>query len=564
MAEIDFKKLKLQKKLAAGKTTIGIDIGTSSINIAQMAKYKGKPTLIKTAIVCIEKKVDEDKGQTTLKALNKALSNFNTKNAKLACVVNCPQTCVRKVITPYMPKDELKGAVGLEVKQSIPFPFEEAVLDFNVIEDVRDKGVEKLSVIVAASPKETIAQLLSYFIKKKAKPFTGAISKKFEGKELENPLGIKLSGLLPMSLCIENIIEKSNLKMSETLVAVEIGTVVTELNIFKNSRLQFSRKIPFSGQDITKSLTGALMTEQGKVELTLEEAEQIKRKYGVPRVEDNQIVDGKITTNHILSLVRPKVEQLANEIERSFDFYREEMHGDKIDRIVLFGGGAQLKGLDEFLSKELELEVNLANPLEDIDILDDEVVENAMDAHKLVLAIGAASSSMKGINLLPVETKGESNSSVQKVALSSGVFSVAILLLVAYGVIKNKEMSLNKSYQLDNAELMQLMPQLQQLKEKKKIDQLLARRPSWSAALKEISHIVPVNMYLMDMDLNDNSLSLKGVIEHGEVSPENLISQFMVNLERGIFNNVKLIKIEKKEDKLSALHFEIKCQVNIK
>jgi len=558
--KVNLHREKQYQKLSRRASTIGIDIGTGSVNIAQTAKYKGKLTLIKTAVVDIKKRVDGDQEQATLKALREALSYFNTKKAKFACVVNCPQTCVRKVVAPYMPKKDLLGAVSLEVKQSIPFPLESAVLDYSVIEEVIENGVEKLSIIVAAAPKQTIDQLLSFFTSKKAKPFSGTISKKFEGEKKLSSLGLKISAILPLPLCLENIIECSKLKMNETLVTIEMGTVVTELNIYKNACLQFSRKIPFSGNDITQSLRGVLMTDQGKIELTVQEAEQIKREYGIPKIEENKVIDGKLTTNQILSFIRPKVEQLVNEIERSFDFYLEKMHGGKVERVVLFGGGAQLKGLTEFLSKELAMDVNVGNPLADIDLLFDQVVERETDAHRLVLAIGASLSSLRGINLLAVETNEKAKRLVYKVFFPAGVIIVTMLFLLNFIPLQIKTSNLEKKLIQVKEALNVRGAQLQSIKESVVIDQVLAARPSLSEALKEISNVVPSNMYLNGINMTKDVLSLEGIIE-GQGSSEASLSQFMVELEKGLFKNVRLLKSKRVDKDSLILEFEITCRM---
>lgn len=559
--DVNAKQLKIRQKLIRGRSVVGIDVGSSSINVAQMVHYRGKLTLVRTRIVDIDKNFDETQDQATLRALHTALEDFDKGSVSYACVINCPETCVRKVITPYMPKEDLRGAVELEAKRSIPFPLAEAVWDFNVIEDVVDKGVEKLSIIVAAAPKIVVDRLLSFFTPQKEKPFSGTISKKFDSQNQISPLGLKIKALLPLALCLENIIERSKLKTDETLVTIEMGTVVTELNIYKNSRLQFSRKIPFSGVDITKSLTGALMTEKGKVELTLQEAEKIKRDVGIPKIEENKEIDGKITSNHVLSLIRPKVEQLANEIERSFNFYREEMRGGKVDRLVLFGGGAQLKGLPEFLSKELDLEVEMGSFLSDINLFSEDVIEHEQSAHKLVLAIGAALSSMKGINLLPVETIEKRNRSIKKIAISFSTTAVVVLLLATFIPLQFKVSILKSELLQENQRINELYPQLQKIKEQVVIDQLVHSHPLWDEALKEMSHAIPTNVYLQRIKMDDNVLTINGTIEKGLEPSESTLSKFMVDLENSLFHNVRLATTNKGANTLDDLNFQITCKV---
>ena len=148
------KNSKLQAKLTAEPSVIGIDIGTSSVNVAQMGNYRGVTTLIKTAVVNIATHNQIDRKTATLEALKTALVGFGLSKAKIVCVVNCPQTYARKLFTPLMPSEELETAIQLEAKRIIPFPLDDAVWDFSVKGTVMERGIEKLKIVFAAAPKE--------------------------------------------------------------------------------------------------------------------------------------------------------------------------------------------------------------------------------------------------------------------------------------------------------------------------------------------------------------------------------------------------------------------------
>ena len=58
------------------------------------------------------------------------------------------------------------------------------------------------------------------------------------------------------------------------------------------------------------------------------------------------------------------LERLAAEIGRSLDYYRSQFNEERIDRILLTGGGANLKNIVSYLANELRLPVEHFNPLE--------------------------------------------------------------------------------------------------------------------------------------------------------------------------------------------------------
>ncbi|MCK5178045.1 MAG: pilus assembly protein PilM, partial [Candidatus Omnitrophica bacterium] len=365
---------KVEDQLGRERFVIGIDVGTSSVKVVQMADVDGKMTVIKSALVDIGGVPGSQ--EEALASLKTALIGIETKGAKVVAIVNCPQTCARKIVAPHMPKKELSQAVKWEAKNAILFSIDEALIDFEILGEVSEKNIRKYVVAVAAAPKDTVDRLVALFSK----------------------VGIEISALIPISLSLQNWLVYSKRK-EDILAIVEMGASVTELNIYREGQLAFSRKLPVAGVDITKAMTSTLMSSQGKVELSVGEAEKIKKEQGIPTGEETELVDGKILPSQILSLVRPCVEQLAGEIERSFDFFREESHGGKVDKIILFGGGANLKGLVESLKRELEIDIEIGDSLKDIPVLPKAVTDKEGAGLRFDLAIGAILNKGDKINL---------------------------------------------------------------------------------------------------------------------------------------------------------------------
>ena len=103
-------------------------------------------------------------------------------------------------------------------------------------------------------------------------------------------------------------------KKDQAICLVDIGEFYTELIIVRKKTLVFSRKIPITGKDFTKAMTKVLVSDRGKTELSLEQAEKIKCEVGIPPEGESKIIDNVISTTQILSMLRPSLEQLASEI----------------------------------------------------------------------------------------------------------------------------------------------------------------------------------------------------------------------------------------------------------
>jgi len=563
---------KAKESLSRTDSIIGLDIGTTSVKLVQIMMLDGEWTLVKTALVEIEPDNDSDSralaGPAALAALKKAFAGIDTRGARIVCGVNCPKTCVRKIIVPRMPKGELAEAVLWEAKNRIPFSLDDAAFDYELSGEIVDKGVKKFNMTLAASPKATIDGLLSYFIstgRKSAAAFT--------------PLGVRIASIVPVSFALQKLIEKNRIEPNKTIAVVDLGASAAELNIFKDARLDFSRKIPLGGADITQSLTGALVSAQGRVELGLAEAEKIKRKIGIPQRgsdpgQEAQIIEGKIAASQILSLLRPVVEQLANEIERSFDFYREEAHGGMIDQIILLGGGGRLKGLEAFLEEEIGIKVAVGDPLKEIKVLPEASAEGTpldkYGSHRFGAALGAALSETKGfdiipekgINLLPAELKEETRRFIERVSLKAVATALLMSLLLFYIGLQIQSSAYDRKIKALELEYRTLVPKLQDVQKKMLASQILKGRPYWEDVLKEISNVIPSNIYLTHLSMEDDIVNLKGVLSEGGQTAESSLSDFMLTLEKGIFKNVRLITIQQLGDDALRSNFEIECRID--
>jgi Tfp pilus assembly PilM family ATPase len=271
--------LKLQDSLGKGRSVIGIDIGSTSVNVVQVASHYGKLTLIKASLEPISVVQERDRENLTIAALKKVLSRFHTKKADIVCVLSSRQTMVESILMPLMPKEELFHAVNLVVTNSKRFNVEKPIFDFQVAGRTNQDGAEKLNVTTAVIDRMSVDNLLAKFTLRQAKPLAGANS----DLQTEGPVGLEVTAIIPLAIAVENIIRKSKLRTDEIVAIVEMGSLATELNIYRDSHLELSRQISVTSATLTHSLTRSFFTDKGRVELTVAEAEEIKKKYGIAR-----------------------------------------------------------------------------------------------------------------------------------------------------------------------------------------------------------------------------------------------------------------------------------------
>ena len=70
----------------------------------------------------------------------------------------------------------------------------------------------------------------------------------------------------------------------------------------------------------------------------------------------------------LFKIFNPLIENLASEIEKSINFYNESINSaDKVEKIILSGGGALLSEFPKYLGDRLKKEIVTGNPMMNID-----------------------------------------------------------------------------------------------------------------------------------------------------------------------------------------------------
>ncbi|MBI5969273.1 MAG: pilus assembly protein PilM [Deltaproteobacteria bacterium] len=292
-----------------------------------------------------------------------------------------------RITIPLMPKGELKEALRWEIKGHLPVSIESVQTDFHILHEFVEKGVKKLEVIAVACPHHLIDRVLS----------------------IAKGAGLKPTHLDIGAFAFWNVLLAfDGLGKEEVVALVDLGAEKTGVHLFKDGILQFSREITPAGADITRAIMEGIESEEEPY-LLYQRAEKIKEEMGIPDKAFQERIDNKtINLSKIPFFVRPVLERLAAEIKRSLDYYRNQFHVERIDRLLLTGGGANLKNITAYLADELRLPVEEFCPFRDLlydpKKMDEQAVQNLDPmSPMLTIATGVALPALKRIELLPAK-----------------------------------------------------------------------------------------------------------------------------------------------------------------
>lgn len=390
-----------------------------------------------------------------------------------------------------------------------------------------------MRVAVAVAPKKAVSEILQLLAK----------------------AGVRPDALVPPPSALQKLFEMSETKAEKAIGYLDIGAEHSDLLIFKGRDLVFCRKLPVAGLHFTREMTGVLMSDAGKAQLTLEEAEKLKRQIGIPGAGESVKVTETLSTSQIASMLRGPLETLVSEMDRSFRFYGELTGGEAAERVYLFGGGALLKGLAPALTQSLSVEVRLGDQLDGLKI-QPQLVAPEEGLAPFAVSLGAALTEGKGINLLPPEIKEAAKQSLRRGGLESAVLSAVLLFVFAYAGMKIELGNFQKRTAVARLEMSGLATELSELKTQIQAHNLIAREPYWDDVLQEISRLIPGGIYLTEMAWSGGKMVLKGIIVSKE--KQAALSEFISGLEQGGLNRVKLVTTKEREDKVTS-EFELEA-----
>jgi Tfp pilus assembly protein PilN len=210
------------------------------------------------------------------------------------------------------------------------------------------------------------------------------------------------------------------------------------------------------------------------------------------------------------------------------------------------------------------MEVALADPLEGIPQAPT-ALQGAASAMVLSLlpSLGAALGAGKGLNLLPRELKEAAKAELQRAVLTGTLTTLlvaAVLLKVGLSV-SQKTLSMKiGAYQLEKSVL---APELAQAKLALAAQELQRKEPPWEEIFKELSQVLPREIYLTGFSIEERKLILRGRVRDIGREPDQVLSDFLHALGEGLFHQAQLSSSRKMEGAGNEMEFEIACSLNV-
>jgi type IV pilus assembly protein PilM len=311
--------------LAKQKLTVGLDIGSHSVKICEFEEAGKKRKLMSLGTAQLPVGAVEDgelRDPEAVGAVIKTLiKNLGIKSKKVAISISGYSVIMKKINLAVMTEEELQHHIQAEAEQYIPFDIDEVYIDFQDLKTNKEDE-ERTDVMLVAAKKEVVNKYM----------------------DMLESIGLKVVVVDVDAFALENSYELS-MGQDENVILVDIGSSKMNINIISEGASVFARDVFLGSRQLTEQI-------QVKLDVSFEEAEDLKICAQNPGDQLPQLEEtfASSCTQWIL------------EIKKALDFYNSNYPEDPIDKMVLSGGGAHIRGIEQFFASESALVVELFNP----------------------------------------------------------------------------------------------------------------------------------------------------------------------------------------------------------
>jgi type IV pilus assembly protein PilM len=310
----------------AKKDIVGLDIGSSSVKLVKLREAKGIYHLESLGVASLPPEAIVDNAimdsTSVVEVIRNLVESHKVKTKNVATSISGHSVIIRKIVLPIMTDDEMESSIQWEAEQYIPFEISEVNLDCQIL-GPDEKDPSQMNVILVAAKKDFVNDHVAV---------------------------LKECGLNPVVMdidcfAIENAFEANHTGSSETIALINMGASATNINILKNGVSVFTRDIQVGGNMFNDEI-------QKRLGLSGPEAERTKL---------GEVLDD-VDANGVGEVIAQATEILAQEVQRSLDFFSATSADEKVQGLFITGGVSKAPDVKKALERRLGIAVEPLDP----------------------------------------------------------------------------------------------------------------------------------------------------------------------------------------------------------
>ena len=319
------------KKFLPTKSYLGVDIGTTSIKLIELAQTQGLPKLISYGFLetyghlerlnnAIQTSSMKMLDNETVNLIEVLLKNSDVKSKNVVVSLPTFSAFVTLIEVPVMNTEDTTKAMIFQAKQYIPLPISSVTLDWVKVGERKLNGADVQQILLVSVPNDNIQKYKNIF----------------------REAGLNLVAIELEGFATSRVLTAGDNRVS---LIIDIGSRSTTIAIAKNGYMKFTGQTDFAGASLTQTIASGL-------NIRVRRAEDLKKMRGLK---------GTGGEYELSTLMLPMLDVIISEAKRTKNNF-ESGYGEKVERVIISGGGANLIGVVPYFQEQFGLPTEKANP----------------------------------------------------------------------------------------------------------------------------------------------------------------------------------------------------------
>ncbi len=318
---------------------IGVDIGSSSIKIVQLARKSGRAVLQTYGELSLGPYASTEVGRSTnlppekiAEALKDVIRESKATATSAGLSIPFGASLITAIEMPALSEKQFPQMIPLEARKYVPVPISEVTLDWWVIpknvsrspqfsdQEKKVGAAEKIDVLLVAIHNQILAKYQTIINQAK-------LQTSFFEIEIFSTL---------RSVADQEFVSQ---------MIIDLGAASTKMYIVEQGVVRASHVVSRGAQDVTLAMSRALS-------VSVQTAEIMKRDI-------NQVPENR--KNEIASIISVTLDYIFSEAHQVILNYQRKYNKD-VPKVFMVGGGAMLKGILPYAEERLQTSVALGDP----------------------------------------------------------------------------------------------------------------------------------------------------------------------------------------------------------
>lgn len=506
----------------------------------------------------------------------------STKKASVWCNISFSLVEVHHIKIPKVSKKDVANAVYWTIKKEFRLNEADTIFDFDVIEEVIEKDIPKLSVIAYTAPKQRLEEI----------------------KKVFQQIGFPLTGISTPPFAIQNLFRTEWTQIFDNTIAVlHIGYNWSAIDIFSRGSLVLTRSIKSGINSIAETFREKIeeiKTNIGadtKELIDMEQARNILFSFDSnPDVLKN--IGIALSKEEILNVAVPAINRLVRQLERTFEHYTVTLENETVTKLYIKSSKiSSNKLIMDYIAEQLGIDKDVIDPFTSNKVStppDLSLPQLISERSPFLVAVGLAlSDTIRTFNLI-VTHKDKDKEAKIKLIKRCGLATFAFIFVICFGFFLHTQDAVNRKkakiaqfeqellqygFNVDQNIIKKMAVKVKKNREnlKKYSDKFLGM-----AVISELCAITPANVYFLGLEANFGDIHrnagfskntlVEGIIVGERQMLEAHLAKYMIILENSpIFDAPNIRKSEVGKDRhgdilrfalqLEIVENEVKAQI---